>query len=149
MSDAVIDETQEDYVDSKGKPFYVGPDKLSLEELKKEISVYRGKLFFIDSDLSEDGLYTDTSLYLHRGFKVHTSGDFIIAGEIFVPNHCLTLLSDKRTWIIGPQIDSSALTIHSRFDIVGPLLILPIQNMQRPKDMPENLWNAFCQYYSK
>ncbi|HBN22981.1 MAG TPA: hypothetical protein DD412_07070 [Holosporales bacterium] len=143
LSDGYIDSSQMDYVASENMPFYVGPDKVSLLSLKKALPLVFGGLFFIDSTLTSSGIYTDKSLCLEKGFSVSTLSNLVVYGDLSLKEYCVKITSGKNIWFIAASLRAASIEICPG---VGFMQLPCSFFMERPENMPTELWDAFFKF---
>lgn len=149
LSDGGIKESQEDYIGSKEKPFYVAPSKDLMLTLTKDIPVFLGKLFFIDSNLSRDGIYTHKPIMVERGSTVGSDGNLVTYGNFILKGYNFQLTAASNIWMMATNTYAKSMGIKCSGALAMLGLTLPIDKMPRPKNMPDELWDAFCRYHSK
>ncbi len=149
LSDGTIKESQGDYIRSGEKPFYVAPSKALMLLLIKDVPIFLNKLFFINPNLSCDGIYTATPVEVERGFTVESDKNLLTYGKFALENYNVQLISRESMWLMATNLHAKSIGIFSSGSLSILGINLPIEKMRQPKGMPDHLWNVFCQYHSQ
>jgi len=142
-ADNPIEIRQNDFLHGQSHIAYVGPSLPLIREIETQLKPFGTSdyIFFINPFADISGIYSDNNLEVVKYFEVMTSGNLLLAGNIELLEHGISITAKGKLWGCGIKLFTNySAGITARYD----LDIVPLLHYQtKPADMPLEMWNGF------
>ncbi|MGV8948936.1 MAG: hypothetical protein ACOH2E_06190 [Candidatus Paracaedibacter sp.] len=147
ISSSNIEIVQKDYISAIQPFIYVSNSVTGITELQNKLPDFSKSISYINTDISEPGVYCEGPLILQKGFEVFSDKDLTIGGDVAIYDHNLKVISNSSIWIMGSNIIvGGGIYIYAG----GSLLnngYAGRSDYKKPDGMPEEDWRKLLEFW--